>query len=126
MSQNTKEASSHAGGSGHGHHEGFAHVMPVPLLLLVGGALLFLTAITVWVTYVDLGRSGNLIVAMVIATIKAALVCAYFMHLRWDKPFNAIVFASSLLFVALFIIVTLLDKSDYEGDIQEMYLQEGK
>lgn len=126
MSQNTKEASSHAGSSGHGHHEGFAHVTPGSLLLLIGGTLLFLTAITVWVTYVDLGRSGNLIVAMAIATIKAGLVCAYFMHLRWDKPFNAIVFASSLLFVALFIIVTLLDKADYEGDIQEMYLQEGQ
>jgi cytochrome c oxidase subunit IV len=113
--------------SGHGdnHDEhGLAHVMPIKVLLTVGGTLLFLTAVTVWVTYADLGRSGNLIIAMVIATIKAAMVCAYFMHLRWDKPFNAFVFVTSVAFVGLFITVTLLDKGEYEADIEEMYLQQ--
>lgn len=103
---------------------GVGHVVPLKLLFGVGGALLFFTAVTVWVTYVDLGRTGNLLVAMIIATLKAGLVCAYFMHLRWDRPFNAIVFASSLLFVSLFISIALLDKAEYEEDIQEMYLLE--
>jgi cytochrome c oxidase subunit 4 len=117
----------HGEHSGHAeHHEGIGHVAPAKMLLTVGGVLLFLTAVTVWVTMADLGRSGNLIVAMVIATIKAVMVCTYFMHLKWDKPFNAIVFGSSVLFVGLFITVLLLDKSDYEGDIQEMYIIEGK
>ena len=110
-------------GDKHGDDHGLAHVMPVKVLLTVGGALLFLTAVTVWVTYVDLGRSGNLVVAMVIATIKAGLVCAYFMHLRWDRPYNALVFLSSIVFVGLFIIVTLIDKAEYEPDIEEMYLE---
>jgi cytochrome c oxidase subunit 4 len=114
----------------HGHddheHHGVGHVMPLQLLLGVGAALLVFTAITVWVTYVDLGRSGNLLIAMAIATVKAGLVCAYFMHLRWDRPFNALVFASSLLFVSLFISLALLDKSEYEADIEEMYQLEGK
>lgn len=105
-------------------HHGIAHVMPTNVLLAVGGTLLFLTAITVWVTYADLGRTGNLVVAMVIATIKAGLVCAYFMHLRWDKPFNTLVFVSSVVFVGLFITITLMDKAEYERDIQEMYLLE--
>jgi hypothetical protein len=49
------------------------------------------------------------------------------MHLRWDRPFNSIVFVSSLLFVSLFISIALLDKSEYENDIEEMYLlEEGK
>jgi cytochrome c oxidase subunit 4 len=109
---------SHAHGD-HGH-DGMPHVMPMKMLLGVGGLLLFLTAITVWVTAMDLGRSGNLIVAMVIATIKAGMVCAYFMHLRWDRPFNAMVFASSVLFVALFISITLIDKSEYEPSIEEL------
>lgn len=103
----------------HNDH-GLAHVMPIPMLLAVGGALLFLTAITVWVTYIDLGRSGNLIIAMAIATIKASMVCAYFMHLRYDKPFNALVFVISILFVGLFITIAMLDKSQYEPDIMEM------
>jgi cytochrome c oxidase subunit 4 len=48
------------------------------------------------------------------------------MHLRWDRPFNSIIFVSSILFVALFISVTLLDKSEYEPTINEMYLLQGK
>lgn len=118
--------SSHSKHDDHDHGHGVGHVVPLKLLLTVGGLLLFFTAITVWVTYVDLGRSGNLIVAMFIATVKAILVCTYFMHLRWDRPFNALVFASSLLFVSLFISMALLDKAEYEPDIQEMYLLEGK
>jgi cytochrome c oxidase subunit IV len=112
--------------AGEEHHEGIGHVAPASMLLIVGGVLLFLTAVTVWVTMADLGRSGNLIVAMVIATIKAAMVGTYFMHLKWDKPFNAIVFCSSVLFVGLFITIAMLDKSDYEADIQEMELLDGK
>jgi cytochrome c oxidase subunit 4 len=96
------------------------------LLFTVGASLLLLTGLTVWVTYIDLGRSGNLIMAMLIAVVKASLVCAYFMHLRWDRPFNSIIFVSSILFVALFISVTLLDKSEYEPTINEMYLLQGK
>ena len=63
---------------------------------------------------------------MAVAAVKASLVMSVFMHLRWDRPFNAMVFVSSLLFVSLFISMTLLDKSEYEPDIQEMYLLEGK
>ncbi|HTM45690.1 MAG TPA: cytochrome C oxidase subunit IV family protein [Polyangiaceae bacterium] len=103
-------------GNGHG---GFAHVLPVHLLVGVWAALMVLTVITVTVTSIDLGRSVNLIIAMGIATLKAALVALYFMHLRWDRPFNALVFVSSLLFVSLFISIALLDKSEYEPDIND-------
>lgn len=105
------------------HHDEIAHVMPMRLLLGVWGALMVLTVITVAVTSVDLGGRVNLIVAMAIATVKAGLVVTYFMHLRWDRPFHTLVFLGSLLFVSLFISLTLLDKSEYEQDIQEMVLQ---
>ncbi len=126
MSEASKAENSHADhGDGHDDH-GLAHVMPIQMLVGVGLVLLFLTGVTVWVTAIDLGRSGNLIIAMVIATIKALMVGAYFMHLRWDRGFNALVFISSFLFVALFISVVLLDKAEYEPDIQEMYILEGQ
>jgi cytochrome c oxidase subunit IV len=108
------------------HHAEIAHVTPVRLLLLVWGTLMVLTVITVAVTSVDLGSRVNLIVAMGIATIKAGLVATYFMHLRWDRPFHTLVFVGSLLFVSLFISMTLFDKSEYEGDIDEMSLQKGQ
>lgn len=119
---------SHAGpGSGHGHHgDEIAHVTPVWLLLAVWGALMVLTIITVAVTTIDFGARINLVIAMAIATVKAGLVVTYFMHLRWDRPFHTLVFLGSLLFVSLFISMTLFDKSEYEPDIEEMYLQKGQ
>jgi len=110
----------------HGHSTEISHVTPVRMLVSVWGALMVLTVITVGVTVVDLGSQTNLLVAMAIATIKAGLVVTYFMHLRWDRPFHTLIFLGSLLFVSLFISMTLLDKSEYEGDIQEMYLKKGQ
>ena len=93
-------------------HDEIAHVMAVRLLIGVWGALMVLTVITVAVTSVDLGSRINLTIAMAIATVKAGLVVTYFMHLRWDRPFHTLVFLGSLLFVSLFISMTLLDKSE--------------
>ena len=107
---------------GHGHADEISHVTPVKLLVGVWLALMILTVVTVVVTSVDLGSQMNLVIAMAIATVKAGLVVTYFMHLRWDRPFHTLVFLGSLLFVSLFISLTLLDKSEYEADIQEMYL----
>jgi cytochrome c oxidase subunit IV len=131
MSYESKShATSGAPKSGHeqgdSHGDELAHVMPVRLLVGVWVALMILTVVTVAVTSVDLGSRGNLIVAMAIATVKAGLVVTYFMHLRWDRPFNALVFVGSLLFVTLFISMTLFDKSEYEHDIDEMSLERGQ
>ena len=80
------------------------------------GALLFLTFVTVAVTWVDLGPF-NIIVAMEVAAVKASLVLLYFMHLRWDRPFNAIVLIVSIALVALFIVFALLDAFAYQPEI---------
>src|ERR671927_293995 len=79
--------------AGHGHaaphaDHGLAHTTPVILLLAVLGVLMVLTIVTVAVTSIDLGAQGNLVVAMIIATIKAALVVMFFMHLVWDKKLH--------------------------------------
>ena len=71
------------------------------------GALLVLTVITVYASYLDFG-SMNTVVALLIATIKASLVALFFMHLRHDK-FNGVIFVGGLLFLAIFIIWTLFD-----------------
>ncbi len=92
------------------------HVVSVPILLAVFAALMVLTYATVAVRGIDLGV-WNLLIAMGIATVKAALVALYFMHLRYDKPFNAILFVVGVLFVALFISLTLLDTITYQPDV---------
>jgi cytochrome c oxidase subunit 4 len=102
--------------AGHGHG-GLGHVMPIPVLAGVLAALLVLTVITVAVTWVDLGRF-NIWLALLIAVVKAALVCLYFMHLRYDNPFNAIALIASFLFVALFLAVAITDTREYGPNIQ--------
>ena len=42
------------------------------------------------------------------------LVALYYMHLRWDKPFNAFVFISAFAFLFLFIGFALMDTAHYQ------------
>ncbi len=74
--------------------------------------LVVLTVATVAVTYVDLGRL-NIWVAIGIAAFKASLVGLYFMHLRYDSPFNAFILVVALAFVGLFIVGTITDTRAY-------------
>ena len=96
------------------------HIVSMRILVVVFVSLLVLTWITVASTYIDLGEF-NFPLAMMIASVKAYLVVAYFMHLRWDKPFNLVVFLSSLAFVALFISFVMTDKHEYRDDEIENY-----
>ena len=73
--------------------------------LKVGVALLVATAITVAVSYVNLGTAGNITLGLIIATIKAGLVAAIFMHLNHEKSW---VYGSLVLTVAFFVVLMLL------------------
>jgi cytochrome c oxidase subunit 4 len=94
------------------------HAVPPWILLSVFAALLVLTIATVTVTWVDLGRTANVWIALGIAVAKAALVALFFMHLFWDSKFNFVVLVASLFFVALFIGITVLDTKEYNVNFQ--------
>jgi len=96
---------------------GLAHTMPIWMLVAVLAALMFLTVLTVSVTNYDLGAEGNLVVGMVIATIKAGLVVTFFMHLFWDKKFHLIMFLVAVLFVILFLSMSITDRGEYQRNI---------
>lgn len=104
------------GGHGHGDHHGFSHPMPIWMLLSVFFALLVLTGLTVYQSTFDLGNA-EIWLSLTIATVKAALVILFFMHLLWDKPLNAIVILGSLIFVALFLGFTLMDAEGYRENL---------
>ena len=65
---------------------------------------------------VDLG-GFNLGIALAIATSRRRSSLLYFMHLRYDRPINAIVFVTALLFVTLFVALALLDSHAYAPDL---------
>ena len=83
-------------------------VLPGQGLLTIFVALVALTLVTVAAAQVSFG-AWEVWVSLGIASVKASLVAFYFMHLRYDKPFNCIVFLSSLAFVGLFLALTLMD-----------------
>lgn len=108
--------STHADGS---TDHGLAHTTPVWLLVTILVALLFLTFLTTAVTSFDLGAEGNLVVAMIIATMKASLVITFFMHLLWDKKFHLILFLTSILFLILFLSMAVTDRGEYQTNIDQ-------
>jgi len=78
------------------------------IYIIVWIALIILTGITWGVSYANLGM-GNVAVALFIASVKAALVALFFMHLRYE---NRLVWAFALVplfFLALIIFGTLSD-----------------
>jgi cytochrome c oxidase subunit 4 len=101
----------------HGHDHGFGHVATPKVLLGTWAILMILTVVTVLAIRVDLGANWNLVLAMVIATVKATLVCLYFMHLRYDRLFHTVVFISAILLATLFVTFSLMDSHQYQPDV---------
>lgn len=101
-------ASGAAGGDGGHGADHVPHVTPLGHYFGVFAALIVFTAITVGVSYLDFG-GWNLVIAMLVATAKATLVAAIFMHLLHDLRFHAIIFAFSVIFLGIFIIFTSFD-----------------
>lgn len=96
--------SEHAANGGEHHHGGPA-VYTRNLI-----ALLILTGLTVGASFLNLGSNeANVVVALAIATIKATLVALFFMHLRWDRPVNAIIAVTGFLFLGILLLFDFLD-----------------
>lgn len=102
-------------------HDSGHHIVPKSVLFGVFGALIVLTIITVAVAYVPLGPL-NIPVAVGIAATKATLVVLYFMHLKYDNPVNALTFTIGIIFVGLFIGITLVD-TIFWGDLDHVNAQ---
>jgi len=106
--------------SDHAHHadeHSYSHPMPLSILFGTFVALVLLTLLTVAQSNLALG-SVEIYVAMFIATIKAALVLIYFMHLRHDKSFNILIILFSLGFVAVFIAFCSMDSLSYQPEVE--------
>ena len=93
--------------SSHAHH----HIDPRKEARTYTGILAILVAltfITVGASYIKF-ESGmiNVVIAITIATIKASLVALFFMHLRHDKPIDALIFLISIFMLGLFLILVL-------------------
>jgi cytochrome c oxidase subunit IV len=75
----------------------------------VFAALLGLTALTTGIAFVDLGRIGNISVALTIAVIKAVLVMLYFMHLRYSSRLTILFASAGVFWLGIMLVLTLSD-----------------
>ena len=103
----------HAGGE---PHPLVGHLVPVRTLVLTGLALLFLTVVTVAVRYIAAGEF-NIVIALGVAVVKAALVVLVFMHLLWDRSFNSLMLVGSIVFVVLLIGIAMTDTRMYNPSL---------
>lgn len=89
-------------------HEMNAHHGGAAKYTIIWLALLVLTVVTVVTGRMHLPDWG-LALALVIASIKGALVALYFMHLAEHQGANRVVFVTSMVFVVLLLVFTLFD-----------------
>ena len=88
------------------HHA--EHIVSPRLYLIVGAALLVLTATTTAVSYVDLG-AYNAVVALAIACTKMTLVVLFFMHVKYSSRLTMMTVASGFFTFIVLIMMTMTD-----------------
>lgn len=85
------------------------HQLSLKVLLGTAGALAVLTILTVAVANIHIPSPFNVVVSIAIAAVKASLVVMFFMNMRNDNKFNLLVFVFSILFLLIFVGITMLD-----------------
>jgi len=76
--------------------------------LAVFAALMVLTGATIVSAHIDLGH-GNVLLALIIAVAKAALVVTYFMHLRYGPRMSRAILIAGLIAVLLMMTLFIDD-----------------
>lgn len=84
------------------------HIISSKILVNVCFALLGLTLLTVVTARMHLGIMAAPI-AFLIAAVKAYLVMAYFMGLKYDDKSNRLIFAAGFAFLALLFFFAAID-----------------
>lgn len=91
------------------HEHTSEHVVPVGVYVAVFIALMFGTALTTGVAYIDLGVF-NTLVALLIAFVKMSLVILFFMHVKYNKGLTRIAIICAFLWLGIMMTLTLSDE----------------
>lgn len=92
------------------------HAPNVKAYLAVFAALLLLTIVTVSVSYLRLPIAVAVFVALVVATVKAGLVAAFFMHLKGERVLIYGLLGLTAVFLAFLFLMPMWDISYLAGD----------
>ncbi len=97
-----------SGNDPHDPHGGGHHILPLGIYWGVFFALVIGTLLTVWTATIDLGRM-NVVVALVIASIKALLVILFFMHVKYSSKMVWLFAGAGFFWMILQILFTMQD-----------------
>jgi cytochrome c oxidase subunit IV len=92
------------------------HIVSPKIYVAIFAALMLGTSITVWAAFQNFGKL-NIVIALVIATIKATFVVLFFMHARYSPRRTQLVIICSIFWLAIMLGMTL---SDYDTRPHEM------
>jgi|SRR5687768_2748493 cytochrome c oxidase subunit 4 len=86
----------------------------VRVYITVFVALMALTIVTVAISYLDLPTAMAITVALLVATVKGALVACYFMHLISEKKLiYAVLVLTTVFFLALLALPAVTHGNGY-------------
>jgi cytochrome c oxidase subunit 4 len=90
------------------HFDPMSHVVPMSLYIGIWATLMVFTGLTVFAASVDLGIF-NIVVALLIATIKGTLVVLFFMHLRYSTKLTMVTVVAAIFFLLILFSLSMTD-----------------
>ncbi|HVP56300.1 MAG TPA: cytochrome C oxidase subunit IV family protein [Candidatus Eisenbacteria bacterium] len=84
------------------------HVIPASIYVGIWATLMFFTGLTVFVSFIEL-HNWNIVLALVIATIKATLVVLFFMHLYYSSKLTKVTVIAAVFFLFLLLALSMTD-----------------
>jgi len=98
------------------------HIVPYKMYLRVFLTLIGLTVLTVVIAQIHFSTAGNIIVAMLVASVKATLVAMYFMHLKYENPVTWTYAAFPIILLGLLIGGLFID-NPYRTDTKPVKIE---
>lgn len=86
----------------------YTHIVPAKIYVGIWAALMVLTLTTVLASEVEL-HAWNIVIALLIATIKGSLVVLFFMHLRYSPKLTMVVVIASVFWLGILFALTMTD-----------------
>ncbi len=90
------------------HTDHVGHIIPAKMYVLIWAILMVLTATTVFAATIEL-HVFNIVLALLIATIKGTLVVLFFMHLRYSTKLTMVTVIASIFWLFILFSLTMTD-----------------
>jgi cytochrome c oxidase subunit IV len=84
------------------------HVIPMSVYVGIWASLIFLTGLTTFASFIELG-DWNIVLALVIATVKGTLVVLFFMHLYYSTKLTKVTMIAAIFFLFLLLSLSMTD-----------------